>query len=131
MKHHDRREVCLLSTIHDAKEVLVKNRLGNHVLKPGLIVDYNKHMSSCDLADQLMTSYSFLQHNLKCWRKLFSHLLLLLLKNAYILNKKFGNVSLNHKQYLEYIAKHLINSAIGTATKLPKQFKVSGQKVDA
>ena len=42
----------------------------------------------------------------------------------------FGNVSLNHEQYLEYIAKHLIDSAIGTATKLPKQIKVSGQKVD-
>ena len=38
---------------------------------------------------------------------------------------------MNHEQYLEYIAKHLINSAIGTATKLPKQIKVSGQKVDA
>ena len=24
LKHHDRREVCLLSTIHDANEVLVK-----------------------------------------------------------------------------------------------------------
>ena len=130
MKHHE-REVCLLSTIHDAKEVLVKNRLGNHVLKPERIVDYNRHMSGCDLADQLMTSYSFLRCNLKWWRKLFFHLLLLLLNNAYILNKKFGNVSLNHEQYLEYIAKHLINSAMGTATKLPKQFKVSGQKVDA
>ena len=40
-------------------------------------------------------------------------------------------MSLNHEQYLEYIAKHLINSAISTATKLPKQFKVSAQKVDA
>ena len=28
LKHHDRREVCLLSTIHDANEVLVKIDLG-------------------------------------------------------------------------------------------------------
>ena len=77
-----------------------------------------------------MTSYNFLRRNLKWWRKLFFHLLLLLLNNAYILNKKFGNVSLNHEQYLEYTAKHLIDSAIGTATKFPKQIKVSGQKVD-
>ena len=88
-------------------------------------------MSGCDLADQLMTSYSFFRRNLKWWRKLFFHLLLLLLNNAYILNKKFGSVSLNYEQYLEYIAKHLIDPAIGTATKLPKQFKVSAQKVDA
>ena len=85
-------------------------------------------MSDCDLADQLMTSCSFLRCNLKWWRKLFFHLLLLLLNNAYILNKKFRNVSLNHEQYLECIAKHLIDSAIGTATKL--QIKVSGQKND-
>ena len=64
MKHHDRREVCLLSTIHDVNEVLVKNRFGNHVLKPEVIVAYNQHMSGCDLADQLMTSYSFLRCNL-------------------------------------------------------------------
>ena len=96
LKHHDRREVCFLSTIHDANEVLVKNRFGNHVLKPEVIVAYNQHMSGCDLADQLMTSYSFLRCNLKWWRKLFFHLLLLLLNDAYILNKKFGNVSLNH-----------------------------------
>ena len=51
LKHHDRREVCLLSTIHDANEVLVKNRFGNHVLKPEVIVAYNQHMSGCDLAD--------------------------------------------------------------------------------
>ena len=127
LKHHDRREVCLLSTVYDASEVLVKNRFGNHVLKRKVIVAYNQHMSGCDLADQLKTSYSFLRHNLKWWRKLFFHLLLLLLNNAYILNKKFGNVSLNHEQYLKYIAKYLIDSAIGTFTKVPKQSKVHGQ----
>ena len=131
LKHHDKREVCLLSTIHDANEVLVKNRFGNHVLKPEVIVAYDQHMSGCDLADQLMTSYSFLRCSLKWWRKLFFHLLLLLLNNAYILNKKFGSVSLNHEHSLEYIAKYLIHSAISTATKLPKPFKVSAQKVYA
>ena len=124
LKHHDRREVCLLSTIHDANEVLVKNRF---VLKPEATVAYNQHMSGCDLADQLMTSYSFLRCNLKWWRKLFFHLLLLLLNNAYILNKKFGNVSLNHEQCLECIAKYLIDLAIGIATEALKQSKVYGQ----
>ena len=127
LKHHDRREVCLLSTTHDANEVLVKNRFGNHVLKREVILAFNQHMSGCDLADQLMISYSFLRRNLKWWRKLFFHLLLLLLNNTYILNNKFGNVSLNHEQYLEYIAKYLIDSAIGTATKVPKKSKVYGQ----
>ena len=42
LKHHDRREVCLLSTIHDANEILVKNRFGNHVLKPEVIVVVKK-----------------------------------------------------------------------------------------
>ena len=36
-------------------------------------------------------------------------------------------MSLNHEQYLEYIAKYLIDSVIGTATKVPKQSKVYGQ----
>ena len=59
--------------------------------------------------------------------KIVLYLLLLLLKNACILNKKFGNVSLNHEQYLEYIAKYLIDSAIATATNVPKQSKVYRQ----
>ena len=44
LKHHDKREVCLLSTIHDANEVLIKNRLGNQVLKPKVKVACNQHV---------------------------------------------------------------------------------------
>ena len=124
MKYYDRREVCLLSTIHDATEILVYNRRGMYILKSELIVEYNWHMKGCDLADQLMTSYSFLQCNFKWWRKMFFHLFSLLLNNAYILNKKYGKVSLSHEMYLEYIAEYLIKSSTNSAMKLPKPLKV-------
>ena len=92
MKCYDRREVCLLSIIHDATDILVHNRRGMYILKLELIVEYNWHMKGCNLADLLMTSHSFLHHNLKWWRKMFFHLFSLLLNNAYILNKKCGKV---------------------------------------
>ena len=55
---------------------------------------------------------------------MFFHLFSLLLNNAYILNKKYGKVSLSHEMYLEYIAEYLIKSSTNTATKLPKPIKV-------
>ena len=55
---------------------------------------------------------------------MFFHLFSLLLNIAYILNKKYGKVSLSHEMYLEYIAEYLIKSSTNSAMKLPKPLKI-------
>ena len=60
------------------------------------------------MSDQLLTYYSFLHKTGKWWRKLWVHILNMLVLNAYILNKKFGSKKLSHSDYCEYIAEYLI-----------------------
>ena len=77
--------------------------------KPSCILEYTKNMGSVDLSDQLLTYYSFLQKTGKWWRKLWVHMLNMLVLNAYILNKKFGERKLSHSDYREYIAEYTIH----------------------
>lgn len=113
LKWCDKRAVYMISTCHAATETWTgKNHRIDHtpIYKPTVIVDYISKMGGVDLSDQLMTYYSFLRKSCKWWRKLFVHLLNMLILNAYILNKKFGDRKLNHIQYREYLANFLIRS---------------------
>ena len=65
-------------------------------------------MGGCDTSDQLISYYSFLQKSIKWWKKLFIHLLNMLLLNAHMLNSKYGCKKLDHQGYMEYMANYLI-----------------------
>ena len=65
-------------------------------------------IGGCDTSDQLISYYSFLQKSMKWWKKLFIHLLNMLLLNAHILNCKYGCKKLDHQGYMEYMANYLI-----------------------
>ena len=73
-------------------------------------------MGGVDLSDQLLTYYSFLQKTGKWWRKLWVHMLNMLVLNVYILNKKFGERKLSNSDYREYIAEYLICQSNRTYT---------------
>ncbi len=90
LKWHDKRDVTMLSTIHTAECTVVKNKRGDLVVKPKLIVDYIHYMGGVDLTDQLQQYYSIFRKTNKYWRKLFFYLLNMLLTNAFVLNKQFG-----------------------------------------
>ena len=116
LKWCDKRDVSMLSTMHTAFEKWTgkNDRTIHHnpVYKPTCIVDYIQHMGGVDLSDQLMTYYSFLRRTCKWWRKLFVHLLNMLLLNAYLLNRKFGTMKLSHSGYRERVAQYLIESTV-------------------
>jgi len=92
VKYHDKRDVCMLSTIHEATvSVLdkVDRTTNNAVSKPTCIVDYIRLMGGVDLSDQMNSYNSCLRKTTKWYRKLFFHLFNLCLINAYLLYKKF------------------------------------------
>ena len=104
----DKHQVIVLTTIDDAVEVAWKHDChGNVQLKPKAFVEYTSNTWGCDLSDQLMTSYCLLNRSVKCWRKLFFHMLSLLLNNAYVLHKTFGVKPLAHDMFLEHIVQCL------------------------
>ena len=90
MKWHDKRDVRMLSTIHTSQCVVVKNKRGDMVVKPQLIVDYIKKMGGVDLTDQLQQYYGIFRKTNKYWRKLYFYLLNILVCNAFVLHKQFG-----------------------------------------
>ena len=62
-----------------------------------------------------MNYYSFLHCSVKWWRKLFIHMLNMLILNVYILNKKFGVHQMTHDEFREEIVHFLIEEGIKDA----------------
>lgn len=113
----DKRMVYMLSTMHCGVEVWTGKKSYKDqtpIYKPECIVDYTNKMGGVDMSDQLMNYYHFLRKSIKWWRKLFIHLLNMLIMNAFILNKKFGHKKLSHVAYREYLAEYLLKDAITT-----------------
>ena len=78
-------------------------------------------MSSVDLSDQYMAFRMNLRKSMKWWRKLFIHILNMILLNSYILNKKYSTQKLNHNEYMHYIASYPIENSIEGSTCIPQR----------
>ena len=105
--------VYILTTRHSAIESFsgkFDRSTGQPVYKPKAILDYCNKMGGVDLSDQLMNYYHFLRRSHKWWRKLWGHLFNMVLLNAYVLNKTFGQKrNLTHHEYRYIIAATLMN----------------------
>ena len=131
----DKRSVYMISTIHAANMVSTgavdhKERL---IEKPEPIYYYVKLMGGVDLGDQLMSYYSFLRRSVKWWRKLFVHLLNMILLNSFILQKKYASEPLSHEDFRECIVNMLLTEGLeGCSFKLPAHIsrrEVSGSRL--
>ena len=100
MKWLDKRPVCMFSSHHTAVQSKVKNNyLGQPVIKPVIIQDYNQKMRSVDQADNFLANYQTLK-SIKWYRKLLLHLINMVVLSSYILNKKYDVNKLTHTGYL-------------------------------
>jgi hypothetical protein len=113
VKWVDKRPVTMLSTIHAATNMWTgkhkRNEERTPIYKPTVIVQYTSLMGGVDLSDQLMNYYNFLRRTKKWWRKMWVHLLNMILHNAYILNRNFGHdKKMSHYDFREEIALQLI-----------------------
>jgi hypothetical protein len=116
LKWVDKRPVHMLSSIHAATKTWTgrnqRNPERTPIFKPTVIVQYTKLMGGVDLSDQLMNYYNFLRRTQKWWRKLWVHLLNMIIHNAYVLNRKEGsNKKLAHYEFRESIAFELIKES--------------------
>lgn len=110
----DKRQVVALSTYHDATvETYQRKSRGGQVIdvvKPTVIIDYNKQMGGVDRADQLCTSYNFARKSVKWWRKLFFWLLETAIVNSYILfnKQRSRGEQLTHLKYRRQLIMQLV-----------------------
>ena len=122
-KKSKKKPVTILSTIHEATELLTKKKdsHGNRIPKPVPIYEYTKYMSGVDLSDQYMSFHVALRKSMKWSRKLFFHLFNMVILNSYLLNKKFGKRKLSKHDYIEYIANYLVDTGSPTLTCVPRR----------
>ena len=111
----------MLSSIHHTVEAQVKtNYLGNPVIKPIIVDNYNKKMNSIDHSDHMLSMYETLKL-IKWYRKLMLYLINMVILNAFILNKKYGTQKMLHPAYGEFIANYLMTTSLDNATCLRKK----------
>jgi hypothetical protein len=58
LKWKDKKDITMISSIHDETEELVKGR-GGMVERPSVIVDYNANMGGVYLADNYLHFYRY------------------------------------------------------------------------
>ena len=110
IKWCQKRSVFMISTIHEAmmKDTGKTNYRGDRVIKPEPVCEYIKKMGGVDLGDQMMSYYSFMRRSKKWWKKLFIHLINMVLLNAFILNNKFGDDKIAHEDFRQTVVEYLI-----------------------
>ena len=105
----------MLSSIHQAVETQVKiNYFGQPVIIPFVVHDYNMKIGGVDTTDNFLSHYV----TPKCFKwskKLLIHFISMVILNAYILNRKYGNKKMSHSTYREYIEQYLITMSLETA----------------
>jgi len=95
----DKRDVCLLTNIHDPpREGNYHNEHGN-AIKPAIVADYNCHMGHVDNADRMANSYTASPRTWKWTKKLFYHLLDMAIVNSYILLSSCGGKKISHRDF--------------------------------
>lgn len=94
-KWKDRREVLTISSEFDGQTVESVNRRGNTVIKPQMVIQYNKFMSGVDFHDQMLAYYPIRRKTLRWYKKLGIHFFQTILLNSYYLyNSKNPKMSL-------------------------------------
>jgi len=95
----DKRDVCLLTNIHDPpREGNCHDEHGN-AIKPAIVADYNPHMGHVDNSDRLTSSYTASRRTWKWTKKLFFHLLDLAIVYSYILLFSCGGKKISHRDF--------------------------------
>eukprot|EP00731_Ephydatia_muelleri_P003594 Em0001g3594a len=128
LKWQDKRDVLLLSTLHDESLVDVqrRSRLVNGgieaIKKPKMVHEYNQHMGGVDQSDQLIIYYGYSHRQVKWWRRVFFHLLDLSIANASILYNITNAKPLTQMDFRIELAKGLLQ---GHTRRQGRHFTVS------
>ena len=105
---YDKRAVCLLTNIH-VSSMVTKQRHGHpDFQKPTAIEAYNQKMGGVDLADQFNSYYALTKRSYKWWKKVFMHLLLTSVTNAYILHRSSEAELLTSSDFRLQLAEQLV-----------------------
>ena len=104
----DKCPVCLLTNVHSTATVTKQRRGQPDFEKPVAIECYTKNMGGVDSADQYNSYYALTKRSYKWWRKVFMHLLVTAVSNAYILHRSSAAVKLPSCDFRLQLAEQLM-----------------------
>lgn len=110
LKWKDKKDVCLLSTIHNSEMETTRKRdkEGNIISKPKLVIDYNDTMGGVDRLDQHLHDYpTTRKRGKKYYKKIFFHIVDMCVWNAFVLYQKNGGQR-NHLEFRKTLIEKLI-----------------------
>lgn len=110
LKWKDKRDVMMLSTKHDDTSATCM-RKGKEIVKPQVVVDYNKGKSYIDLSDQMAAYAPFLRRTTKWYKRLLFHLITATtIVNSLHLFQKINNKKMNINKFKEAVVLGLIET---------------------
>ena len=90
LRWKDKKDVNLLTTIHNPTEMITVRVGTSEKKKPVAVHDYTQNMAGVDRSDQMMAYHPLRRRTLKWWKKVFFHLLTLTVIQSQILYNKAG-----------------------------------------
>lgn len=116
LKWKDKKDVTLLSSIHDNSMQTTTTKRGKEKQKPQLVASYNAHMGGVDLSDNLICHYTTAKNRMKkYYRKVFRHTLDMAVLNSFVCYKHLGG-KMDRCNYIITLAEDMISKY---ATNLP------------
>lgn len=108
LKWKDKRDVLMLSTKHtDEMVTITKN--GKEVLKPKMVIDYNKGKTSIDISDQFSSYASALRKTIKWYKKVAIEIILgTAIVNSYFCYQNVTGNSISITKFRESVVKSLL-----------------------
>ena len=112
-KWKNKRDVLMISNMHELKMVEVANKRGKKKMKPNIVRDYNNGMSGVDRSDQMVSYYDCLRKTTRWYKKLPLDIFDIFVFNAFCLNSKYGTVKLPRLlKFREIVTTHLIGDKL-------------------
>lgn len=87
LKWKDKRDVTMLTSIHNSVMGTVKNRFDVEIQKPVCVTDYNQNMGGVDKTDMLLSTTESVRKSIKWYKKVFFHFVDLSIVNSHVIYK--------------------------------------------
>ena len=111
-KWRSKRDVLMLSTKHDLEIVATgkKNKLNEDIMKPEIIISYNKAKQGIDISDQMASYFTPLRKTLRWYHKIaFEYLLNTAVINALIIYQEIKGHNVKIAQFRHDLIYSLAN----------------------
>lgn len=137
IKWHDRREVHMLTTLHNdsfAPTGKFNRQTGEPIQKPSCVIQYNKCMGSVDKADMMLSTLSCMRKSIKWYKKVAFHIIDLFLLNSYILfstikGKKTGLADFQLKVIRQIFEKYQVPTASRAQQPVDNPLRLSAKAI--